>query len=99
LQEYASQISEAGASLIAISSDSQSTTKETVQDLSLSFTVLSDSSVTAISAYNVVDRGNIRIARPATYIIKSDGTVGWKSLGSTTTRVSTADTITALGEL
>ena len=99
MQEYYSQIQAAGGSLIAISVDSVNTTKRTVQDLGLTFTVLSDSGKSAISAYNVVDQGQTSIARPATYIIKKDGTVGWTSIDPTHSRVSTSTTLSELEKL
>ena len=53
----------------------------------------------AITAYNVVDPGNNRIARPAAYIVRQDGTVAWKSLDTKAARVPTAEILAELGKL
>ena len=58
------KIQAAGAELIAISSDNEGDTRQTVQNHGLKFPVLSDEDKEAITAYNVVDPGNNRIARP-----------------------------------
>ena len=51
-----------------------------------------------ITAYNVVDPGNNRIARPAAYIVRKDGTIAWKSLDAKAARVPTAQILTELGK-
>lgn len=92
-------ISAAGGSLIAISSDGIAGAKGMVDDQNLEFTVLSDSSKTAISAYNVVNPNNANIARPSVFIIKKDGTIGWKSLDSFSSRTNSSTIISALNSL
>ena len=99
MQDNYAKIQAADAELIAISSDDAGDTKQTVQNHSLKFPVLSDKDKAAITAYNVVDPGNNRIARPAAYIVKKDGTIAWKSLDAVGVRVPTAQILTELGKL
>lgn len=99
MQDNYAKIQAAGAELIAISSDSEGDTKQTVQNGGLKFPVLADKDKKAITAYNVVDPGNKRIARPAAYVISKDGTVIWKSLDGVAVRVPTAQILTELGKL
>lgn len=99
MQNNYAKIQAADAELIAISSDDEGDTKQTVQNHGLKFPVLSDKDKMAITAYNVVDPGNNRIARPAAYILKKDGTIAWKSLDAVGVRVPTAQILTELGKL
>lgn len=99
MQDNYAKIQAVGAELIAISSDNEGDTKRTVQNHGLKFPVLSDKDKKAITAYNVVDPGNNRIARPAAYIVRKDGTVAWKSLNGVAVRVPTAEILTELGKL
>ena len=99
MQQNYAKIQAAGADLIAISSDSERDTRNTVQNHGLKFPVLADQAKAAITDYNVVDPGNSRIARPAAYIVKKDGTIVWKSLNGIAVRVPTADILTELGKL
>ena len=99
MQQNYSKIQATGTELIAISSDNINPTQQTVQNKGLKYPVLSDKDRDAISAYNVVDPSNTRIARPSTFIINKDGTVVWKSLGSTGTRIPTEKILTELGKL
>lgn len=78
MQKNYAKIQAAGADLIAISSDDEGATKQMVQNQGLKFLVLADPDVATISDYNVVDPFNKRIARPTTYILSQDGTIGWK---------------------
>ena len=87
------------AELIAISSDKEAGTKQTVNNEGLKYTVLSDSNKASIAAYNVIDQGNTRIARPASYIINKNGTIVWKSLNTKAERVPTANILAELGKL
>ncbi len=89
----------AGGSIIAISSDDTAAAKGMVDDLSLTFTVLSDSNKTAINAYNVLNKSNNHIAQPSVFIIKKDGTIGWKSIDSFSSRTSSSSIISALESL
>ena len=99
MQQNYAKIQDAGAELIAISSDSEGDTKQTVQNHGLKFPVLSDKDREVINTYNVIDTGNDRIARPAVYIIQQDGTIVWKSLDGVAVRVPTAEILTELGKL
>ena len=67
-----------GAELFAISADSTSQAASTKKSLEITFPLLSDQELQAISAYNVVDPGNSDIARPATFIVDEKGKIGWK---------------------
>ncbi len=99
MQQNYNEIKSAGGELIVISSDNISTTKNTVQNEGLDYTVLSDGSLDVIKTYNVVDRGNTRIARPSTYILNPQGTIVSKFLGGTSHRVPIQDIFTELGKL
>ena len=98
MQQNYAEIQAAGAELIAISSDNVGDTERTVQNSGLKFPVLADTDREAITAYNVVDAGNKRIARPATYILGQNGVVAWKSLNTVGVRVPTAQILTELGK-
>ena len=99
MQKNYANIRAAGAELIAISSDDEGDTKKTVQGSGLEFPVLSDKDRAVIGAYNVLDPGNNRIARPASYVLRKDGTVAWKSIDGIAVRVPTAQILTELGKL
>ena len=99
MQDNYAKIQAAGAELIAISSDNEGDTKQTVQNGGLKFPVLADKDRAAITDYNVVDPGNNRIARPAAYIVRKDGTIAWKSLDAVGVRVPTAEILTELDKL
>ncbi len=99
MQKNYANIRAAGAELIAISSDDEGDTQKTVQGSGLEFPVLSDKDREVINTYNVVDVGNKRIARPASYVLRKDGTVAWKSLDGVAVRVPTAQILTELGKL
>ena len=99
MQDNYAKIQAAGAELIAISSDNEGDTKQTVQNHGLKFPVLADKDRKVIAAYNVVDPGNNRIARPAAYIVRKDGTVAWKSLDTKAARVPTAEILIELDKL
>ena len=86
--------------IIAISADSQALTGLTKQNLKITYLLLSDENRAAIDAYNVIDTGNMSIARPATYIIDQDGRVAWKFLDAKfDTRVSSDQILTELKKL
>ena len=86
--------------IIAISTDSQALTGLTKQNLGITYLILSDENKEVIDAYNVIDTGNTRIARPATYIIDQDGRISWKFLDVRfDTRVSSEQILTELKKL
>lgn len=99
MQKNYAKIQAAGAQLIAISSDDEGDTKRTVQGSKLEFPVLADEDREIIKAYNVLDPGNNRIARPASYVLRKDGTIAWKSIDGVAVRVPTAQILTELGKL
>lgn len=80
MQDDYDKIKAEGSELIAISSDSVASTKETVDRVGLKFTVLADSEKKTIADYNVVDPNNKHLARPATYIINQNGLITWTFL-------------------
>ena len=100
MQNNYAAIKAAGAELIAISSDGKAATRNTAQNHGIEFPLLADAEREVIDAYNVVDPGNNRIARPATYLITQEGKIGWKfldvRLGG---RVQPAKIIEELGKL
>ncbi len=98
MQKNYAKIRAAGAELIAISSDDEGDTKKTVQGSGLEFPVLADKDREVIKAYNVLDPGNDRIARPASFVLRKDGTIAWKSLNGVAVRVPTAQILTELGK-
>ena len=88
------------AEIIAISADSQALVDLTKQNLKITYLLLSDENREAIDAYNVIDTGNMSIARPATYIIDQDGRVAWRFLDvKFDTRVSSDQILTELKKL
>ena len=68
------------AEVIAISSDNQEKTKQTVNRTKAGFPVLADVEMTVIAAYNATDPLNRGLARPITYIIDESGVIRWKFL-------------------
>lgn len=99
MQQNHAKIQAEGAELIVISSDNQNATRTTVQNNGLKFPVLSDSDLDTIAEYNVVDPGNKRLSRPASFVINFDGIVTWKALGTTNHRVPTQQILTELGKI
>lgn len=89
MQQYYAEIQDAGAELIAISSESVDMTKRIIENNELKYAVLCDNKLTVINDYNVMDPNNSRIARPATYILNADGTVAWITLDPEKTRIPT----------
>ena len=88
------------AEIIAISADSQALVGLTKQNLKITYLLLSDKNKEAIDAYNVIDTSNMRIARPATYIINQDGRITWKFLDvKFDARVSSDQILTELKKL
>ena len=86
--------------IIAISADSQTRVGLTKRNLKITYRLLSDENREAIDAYNVIDTGNMQIARPATYIIDQDGRIAWKFLDAKfDTRVSSEQILTELKKL
>ena len=96
MQDNYDNISNAGGSLIVISADITSEAKKAANDISNAFTVLSDSSKTAINAYNVLNKSNDNYAQPSFFIIKTDGTIGYKSIDGNYSRSDSTSIVSAL---
>ena len=89
-----------GAELIAISADRLTLVDSTQQSLQITYLLLSDEDTETITAYNVIDVTNTNIARPATYVLDTDGRVAWKFLDPKfDTRVSSDQILTELNKL
>ena len=89
-----------GADLIAISADPLTVVDSTQQKLEITYPLLSDKNREMIIAYNVLDPSDTDIARPATYIIDSNGRVAWKFLDvKTGGRLGPDEILTALKNL
>ena len=99
MKDNYSDITAAGGSLIAISVDGTSAAKNAADAIDNTFTVLSDSGKTAISAYNVVNKNNASLAQPSFFIIKTDGTIGYVSIDGDYLRSDSASIISALNGL
>lgn len=99
MQEYYTEIREAGAEVIAISSESVDMTKRIIHDNGLKYAVLCDNKQQVIADYNVLDPNNSRIARPATYILNADGQVAWLTLDPEKTRVPTTTLLAELSSM
>ncbi len=88
------------AEMIAISADPSHLMDLTQQSLQITYLLLSDEDTETITAYNVIDITNTDIARPATYILDTDGRVAWKFLDPKfDTRVSSDQILTELKKL
>jgi len=66
--------------MLSISSDAQGANKQTVNQLGLTFPLLSDVNKEAINAYNATDPFNRNIARPQYVIVDEAGIVRWTFL-------------------
>jgi len=76
---------DAGATVVAVSTDPPERGREVVEALGLEFPVLADPSGAAVAAFGVahpegnpIDGGTI--ARPATFLLDRDGRVVWRDL-------------------
>ncbi len=99
MQENYDRIKLDNAELFAISVEDIPTTKRTVVSEKLQFPVLSDEDLEAVIPYNVEDQEFPGVARAATFLLESDGTIVWKSLDTFDRRVSTAKILKELGKL
>ena len=99
MQKNYQLIQSKNAELFAISVEDIPTTKRTVVSEKLQFPVLSDEDLEAVIPYNVEDQELPGVARPATFLLESDGTIVWKSIDTVDRRVSTATIIKELGKL
>ncbi len=96
MQDNYDDISAAGGSLIAISNDDTTAAKNAADTIGNAFTVLSDTSKTAINAYNVLNKNSDNYAQPSVFIIKTDGTIGYKSIDADYSRSDSSSIISAL---
>ena len=84
IEQSLDQLNAAGIRPVAISVDSPETTRELVQANGFTFTFLSDTNLEAIKAYDLVHAGageeGRDIARPAEFLLDSNGTVRWVNL-------------------
>jgi peroxiredoxin Q/BCP len=80
LQTVYKDIQAENAEMLGISSDAQAANKQTVNQLKLTFPLLSDVNKEAINAYNATDPFNRNIARPQYVIIDEKGIIVWKFL-------------------
>ena len=100
MQKGYEDIQAQGAELIAISADPLPRVASTQAALEITYLLLSDEGTETITAYNVIDVTNTSIARPATYILDTDGRVAWKFLDPKfDTRVSSEQILTELKKL
>lgn len=81
LEGYVGEFEQRGASLVAVSSDSQSQTEAMITSQNLSYAVLSDEELAVIEAYGVRD-GVADHSYPATFIILPDGTVVYREIAT-----------------
>lgn len=70
--------------MVAISADPLTVVDSTQRALQITYPLLSDKDREAIDAYNIIDPSDTEIARPATYVIDSEGRVAWKYLDTRT---------------
>lgn len=87
------------AELFAISVENVPTTRITVQRENIEFPVLSDEDLEAVILYNVEDQVFLGVARPATFLLESDGTIVWKSIDTEDNRVPTTRIMDELSKL
>ncbi|MBI2935872.1 MAG: AhpC/TSA family protein [Chloroflexi bacterium] len=82
LQESVGRFTEAGARIVAISSDRAEVERQTVQRHQLAFPVLSDPQHQAVDAYDVVYNEREGHAEPAAFVITQEGAVAYESIVS-----------------
>lgn len=81
LEKNLALFKEKGVSLIAISNDELSDTKELANNSPISFPLLSNPSYSVIKQFGVFDPAN-EIAWPAVFIINEESKITWKSISS-----------------
>lgn len=96
---YANIIAAGAVELIAISGDTQWGISNYIQSNSPSFTMLADSDLITINAYNVKNP-NSHLAHPTAFIINAEGKVAWKDTGRRYGhRTTSSQIVTALNGL
>ena len=66
---------------MAISADSPAQVRRLAKKLKIPFPLLSDPKLLTIRAYGVREKGR-RIAVPSVFVIRKDGTIYWRHVGS-----------------
>lgn len=82
---------------MAISADEPEDSAEFVAEEAITVRLLSDPDLKVISAYGVAMDGN-DIAVPATFILRSDGTIFWSHVGETMADRPDSEGLLALAE-
>ncbi len=84
LQSRIADIRAAGAEVVAISVDSPEDNRRVAKKLDIDYSILSDPEAKAITAYGVLHpeggMGGKDIARPAIFLIDTDGVILWRRL-------------------
>ena len=84
LQSRIADIKAAGAEVVAISVDSQEDSRRVAEKLDIDYSILSDPRAEAITGYGVLHpeggMGGQDIARPAIFLIDTDGVIVWRWL-------------------
>jgi len=84
IQQNLAQFNEVGIRPVAISVDSPEVSRDLCQKSGYTFTFLSDPKLETISRYDLVHKGQGEnggdIARPAEFLIDSNGIVRWRML-------------------
>ncbi len=82
LNENVGRFKEAGARIVAISSDKPELERQTVEKHSLAFPVVSDPERQAVDAYDVIFNEKKGHAEPAVFLIGSEGAIIYESIAS-----------------
>lgn len=86
MQSRLEDFRKAGAEILTISVDDIEHNTKLVESLGLDFPILSDAENEVIRAWGVADKeggiGGVDIARPATFILDSEGVIRWRDLTS-----------------
>jgi peroxiredoxin len=88
-----------GARLVAISADTPAQTARLKRRLELPFTLLVDPDLRVIEPWGLRQDG-LKIAVPATFVLRPDGRIVWRHIGTTPwDRATGRQVLGALGEL
>ena len=78
--------------MIALSADTPETARLTVNELALTYPVLSDASRTYIRRYNVLHPQE-GIARPSMFVVDRAGVIRWRFVGMSASERAPFDTV------
>ena len=81
LQERLEEFAAGGATVVAVAVDDLDTSASMVEDLGLTFRVLSDPQLAVTRAYGIEEVGK-DIARPATFVVDRGGSVVFAYVGT-----------------